>query len=213
MKIKVHRSPDSEYDTDFEFKTRFTILLGWNGAGKTSILNSIYYQLGKGSEENPYEMGKDFIVHKFSPTTDIQKHSFHHYGTDEFMLDGLRGIMMSEGEAIAESFAQEARKLGKAHTKAKQYGKRVIVTADQLDSGWSYDRLIDVVEFFDIAELTEEEIPYFLISANSFELASLYMNRDDATIIWVPTMEEIKLTNFEDFIKMYMNAPRNYSEE
>lgn len=194
-KFKVCRNPEdfeNEY-VDFQFKTKYTLLLGPNGAGKTTIIKSLKRQF-RNSDKYVFES-----IELFDKLNEAKHNTFTDLNN---MLDRISQSFLSEGESIVTSMGVEMQRLGQLVTESMEQDKKIILGLDRVDSGLSPDRIQEVFDVL-VWERLKEDVKYFIVTANSYELAHLFKDLDDTTIIWVPTMEEIELTTFEDYIKLY----------
>lgn len=139
-----------------------TVLVGCNGAGKTTMLNQIRQTLE--NKDIPY------LFH--SNLTDGEKEYrgkalFH--GNINFVA---RSMMSSEGENIVNVMKEVARKMGTL-SRNNPTAKELWFLFDAIDSGLSVDNIVDLKEqlFSSVLENEKGKDVYFVISANEYELA------------------------------------------
>lgn len=176
-----YKHPEGEA-FEFEFKSKFIVLMGKNGAGKTTMMNAIEQELDH----------KDNII--------VLNDDARNRGDTMSNVFDPQHIMStrfsSEGESLIHTFGAMFQKVG-YHVKQKD---RIILCLDKVDSGLSYDRIKEVVEFLE--EFMVKEVEHIVISANSYELASLL--KDKAEFYWVETNEYFELGSWDEFVKRYV---------
>lgn len=171
-----------------EIKPGVTVLVGCNGAGKTSLINYIENQLKYGNV--PYIIFNNLIDGGSNSRSEAL------YNDDIQLLASL--TCCSEGECIATNLVNLSKKLayfikyGKTNdrfSKLNNLMKELITNGDEqqsepvkerwvlldaVDSGFSIDNIIDLKEYLlkPLTELDCEGELYIVISANSFEMAN-----------------------------------------
>ena len=147
---------------NIEIDTGLTVLVGCNGAGKTTMLNQINQVL-----EN-----KDIPCMFHSNLRDGEKeyrNKAAFYGNYEFVAQSMTS---SEGENIVLVLGEIARKMGDL-SRRNPDAKELWFLFDAIDSGLSIDNVVEIKEI--LIPLVMRENPdkdiYFIISANEYELA------------------------------------------
>lgn len=207
MKLKdIWKHPEAEDHELFELevKGKITVLLGPNGSGKTTMINSIAETLGGSQKFNKFDKafgidplaGKKYIIFSDGPTTDVMANA-----SDYFSGEVLGAMWQSEGERIITSFGQQLSRIGSLVAKSKELNIPLVIMLDRLDSGLSVDRLKEAAIFL---KSIKDDYKYLFLTANSYELASQF--KGEANFYWVPTNEYIELPIYEEFIKLYDEA-------
>lgn len=149
---------------NFTINPGLTVLVGCNGAGKTTMLNHIKYELEK--NEIPV----------------FQYDNVHDGGSNAISRAGVYGQMntlasllcSSEGEKINQNIGQAAGQIGGFVRKNSNKGE-VWILFDAIDSGYSIDNIIETKR--DLFETIIEDCGnrnidvYIVVSANSYEMA------------------------------------------
>lgn len=173
----------------------FTVLLGPNGTGKTLSLTHIRDQLEKDKELVYFLRARKDDVVTYSGF-DPRKMACAFHSEGERLTDGVYFFL---NETVCSNLM-------------KNKNKTIFVILDEIDSGLSYDKLIEQIEDLKFIIETEKTVRdnevKFILSCNSYEMASLLKN-ENATFIWTPTREKIKIGSYEGFIKRY-NEYRDY---
>lgn len=171
-----------------------TVLVGCNGCGKTTLLNTIKNEL----------KDKDIAAIAFNNLLDggdksISEAIFHNN------ID-FAGIAMSssEGENIIMNLGKFANKIGK-WVKQHKGEKELWVLLDACDSGLSIDNIVDVKEhlFKIIIEDNPNSEVYIVVAANEYELANGEQCFD------VQNGEYIVFKNYEEYRKMILKSKEN----
>lgn len=158
------------YDEDFrifrrvniEIEKGLTVLVGCNGAGKTTFLNQIKQDLE--NKDIPYLF-----------------HSNLHEGEKEWRSKACvsgnfeflaQSMMSSEGENIVLVMGEIARRMGDL-SRRNQDAKELWYLFDAIDSGLSIDNVLEIKEVLIplVLENNKDKEVYFVISANEYELA------------------------------------------
>ena len=153
------------------FNKGLTVLVGCNGAGKSTTIRQIYDKLT--ADDRP--------VFRFDNISS-GGNSFYSGLLEGYYPGGIKVlsslVSSSEGEKIRQNLAIEAKTgLNMALKKAKESGdKELFLLFDAIDSGASIDNIIEVKDFFKLIIQDQKErndIDVFVIvSANSYEMAS-----------------------------------------
>lgn len=165
-------------------KPGVTVLVGCNGAGKTTILNQI-----KRTLEN-----KDIPYLFHSNLTDGEKEykgKALFYGDFNFVA---RSMMSSEGENIVNVMEEVAKKMG-ILSRNNPTAKELWFLLDAVDSGLSIDNIVDLKEqlFSLVLESEKGKDVYFVVSANEYELAR------DENCFDVIGGKYIRFDNYEEY--------------
>ena len=174
-----------------EFEQGITVLVGCNGYGKTTMLNSI---------------AAHCRVNKI-PCIEFDSIRNRRNDRDRTTLDGDMGFLAtffcsSEGEQISLSVGKFARKLGDFIRKNSDKDE-LVVLFDALDSGYSIDNIVEVKEFLTdtvMRDCAGGGKLYIIISANSYELVSGERCIDPIKC------EPVSFNNYEQYRKYILNT-------
>ena len=165
-------------------KPGVTVLVGCNGAGKTTMLNQIKRTLG--NKDIPY------LFH--GNLTDGEKE----YRSKVLFYDDInfvaRSMMSSEGENIVNVMEEVARKMGTL-SRNNPTAKELWFLFDAVDSGLSVDNIVDLKERLFSLVLENEKCKdvYFVVSANEYELAR------DENCLDVIGCKYIRFNDYEEY--------------
>ena len=142
----------------FEFMPGKTVLIGRNGAGKTTVLNLVEEYCK--NNQIPYFKFDNYTK---GGSTALQDYLFH--GDFEGFVGGA---LHSEGEQIYNNLCNQSRKIGnfiRQHSDSKQ----IFILFDALDSGFDLDGFKQVNNLCDLILKDNSSIDvYLLISANNY---------------------------------------------
>ena len=167
MHITIHKdfydNGDKIFDrASFELDPGLTILVGCNGAGKSTILLKL--------QEHCRE--HDIPCIKFNTLHD-GGNNFSQMLLDRGMCDHLAQYMMSsEGERISHSLGGFVTKLNK-FMDANGGEPDLVILIDSVDSGLSLDNIVEIKRwiFHRIIEENEHNTNlYIVVSANAYEM-------------------------------------------
>lgn len=149
---------------NFTINPGLTVLIGCNGAGKTTMLNHIKYELEK----------SEIPVFQYDNVHDGGSNSISRAGFYD-QMDTLASLLCSsEGEKISQNIGQAAGQIGGFVRKNSNKGE-VWILFDAIDSGYSIDNIIETKhDLFDtiIEDCGKRNIDvYIVVSANSYEMA------------------------------------------
>lgn len=140
----------------------FTVFIGCNGCGKTSLLTII--------ENNLREL--QIPVFSFNNLHEGGKHSMEEslWKNDLGML--ATQVISSEGENILLNLGKTASRLGNFVRKNRNK-KELWILMDAIDSGFSIDNIIEFKEELVsvILEDNKDKKIYFIVTANEYEMA------------------------------------------
>lgn len=154
------------------FHEGLTVLVGCNGAGKSTTLNQLSYIMRE--DGTPY--------FKFDNVQDGGSRQWQ--GIMEGFFGGSRiddivsMYNSSEGEKIQQNMVVKLRnRLGKIISKAVETeSKELFILCDAVDSGASIDNIIEIKDFFRTIIKDQKErnglSVYVIVSANSYEMAN-----------------------------------------
>ena len=198
MKFTIETNP---YDEDkplyrrknIEIKPGLTILVGCNGCGKTTLLQSLESKVRHA--EIPYI--------KYNNLTDGGTNA-----TSAAMFHGDMGLaatMMcsSEGERISINLANTAKKIGKMIRELKnKENSQMFIFIDAADSGLSIDNIEDVKEYLfrPALEFAEGVELYIIVSANDYTMAK------GETCFDVYTGNYKTFKNYDEYHKFIMQS-------
>ena len=220
MNQKFKRFCDKKYENPDYYKeinpdkliSDITILLGPNGSGKSMSFRSL---------ESYFKNNNIKCLTYSNKRNDIVNTCF------DFDIRKLISAFHSEGERIKDSIYE----FSGSHfiNELLSNEKDIYVLIDELDSGLSIDSLLNIIsEYIQVIVLEKYKHPErtvkLVFSCNSYEmLHSFYIALDEVkndplyykgyipeiNLIWVPTMEYIHISSYDDFIKRYIDY-RNY---
>ena len=190
-KFQIERDPYEEEEylynkEEIEFQPGTTVLVGPNGCGKTTLINTIKYKLEK--QKIPFV--KYDNVHD-GGSNSRSKAGF--YGDIEFLATSL---MSSEGQEIVINMGKIAGIIGTEFRKAAAKGEKEFwVLLDAVDSGLSIDNVVDLKEYLfgTIYEHAGDVEIYILVVANAFEMCR------DEKCFDVKAGEYLEFADYEDY--------------
>ena len=166
-----------------------TVLIGCNGAGKTTMLHQIKEQCKKLEipcllHDNYTQGGKESISYAGWK------------GDTDFLIQGL---ISSEGERINNDLGMVAGKIGN-FVRKNSTAKQLFVLLDAIDSGLSLDYVMEVKELLFQTMIDDCKnkgiILYIVVSANEYEMA-----RGEACLD-VTSCKYTAINNYEDYRKI-----------
>lgn len=186
----------------FTINRGVTVLIGCNGAGKTSHLMQIKETLRERKipffEYNDVVDGRDMGKSRVA---------------NAFMFNpALLATMVcsSEGENIVINLGQKAEEIGKMIRGCLEKDeKEAWVLLDAVDSGLSIDNVMNIKNYLfkPIMATTEGKLDaYIVVAANSFEMAK---GEDCLNVI---TQEHVKVTDYEEYRKIILETFRRKDE-
>lgn len=162
-RFQIEREPFDKGTKIFSKKTivvepGVTVLVGCNGAGKTTMLRQIECQL----KDRKY------------------LHFDNHGEGDHFAMDryGFNGnfdmlssmFCSSEGERIMVVLGEQAAKIGQLARNSR--GEDIYILMDAVDSGFSIDNVCELKEYLFQTVLEDHDADVYIIcTANSYEMA------------------------------------------
>lgn len=161
-----------------------TILVGCNGAGKTTMLMQIESQL----------RDKNIPVLKYNNLHDgerkLKEKSLH---SGDFVTLA-KTVISSEGENIINCISFVANDIGKM-VRDNQNSDEYWILLDAVDSGLSIDNIIelkrDLIKY--IISIEKHKTFYFVVSANSYEMAR------DENCFDVMNGKYVKFKDYDDY--------------
>jgi len=168
LEYKLHKDPYDMDETLFtgrltrSIEPGFTVLVGCNGSGKTTILHAI-----KSQNKGRYKMFSwDGLVDKrFAKERAMDLQNYE-------LLSSL--AFSSEGEEINLNIGVLVNTIG--HFVRKNADKDIVILLDGLDSGLSIDNIIEAKDFFKELLIPDVEAGghncYVIVTANEYELAN-----------------------------------------
>ena len=149
---------------NFTINPGLTVLVGCNGAGKTTMLNHIKYELEK----------NEIPVFQYDNVHDGGSNSISRAGFYGHMNTLASLLCSSEGEKISQNIGQAAGQIG-GFVRKNSSKREVWILFDAIDSGYSIDNIIETKrDLFDtiIEDCGNRNIDiYIVVSANSYEMA------------------------------------------
>ena len=162
-----------------------TVLVGCNGAGKTTMLNQIEDMLDR--ENIPVLLHSNIT----NGERDLKSKATFYGDFDLF----ARLMSSSEGENIVNVLSEVARKMGDLSRKNPK-AKELWFLFDSIDSGLSIDNVIEFKEELIpvVLENNRDKDVYFVVSTNGYEFA-----RGEENCFDVINGKYIKFANYEEY--------------
>lgn len=185
-KFKVTRDPYDDnkiFDrASVSFESGVTVLVGCNGAGKTTMLRMIEDQLKKREETYLY-----FDNLREGNSSAMQRYGF--YGD----MDKLATMFCSsEGERIMIVLGEKAGQIGRLAVRNRD--KDIFILFDAVDSGFSIDNICELKEFlFDTVLEDHPKDVYIICTANSYEMAR------GQDCIDVNSCKHVRFSDYEEY--------------
>lgn len=181
-------------------KSNFIALLGANGSGKSMSLRDIAEELSK----------DDKLYIQFASKQDDVVKNANPFAKDDDYLSSLTSAFTSEGERIATSFVKWMKKnaMDLSRKVKESNDTDMYWLLDEIDSGFSYDRLRVHVDFlqsvYEIEKKNGIEVT-FVLTVNSYELLSLIQKLPNHQVWSVEKNRDItgEISSFEDFVNLY----------
>lgn len=177
-----------------EFQKGATILVGRNGAGKTTMLR--YIQEHCKTKNIPF-----FLWDNYTEGGDHMK-SLYLFEDD---LQGLAQTMMaSEGEQIAFNLGRQAKKIG-IFRRDNLQSESIVILMDAVDSGLDAYNIKTVQEFINlILKDTPTQDVYIIMSANNYALVR------NMPCLDVQSGQYVTFASYEDYEQF---VSKQYEEE
>ena len=175
----------------FEFFPGITVLVGCNGAGKTTVIDYIKKTLEK--EKIPY---LDYDNYHQGGSTFIENSLL--LGNTEMAASAM---VSSEGERINISLGAFVSGIGSFIQKNKDK-EEIWFLFDALDSGFSIDNIEETKDFMKnvlIPDLKDKTV-YIIISGNQYGIV------ENETCLDVQTGKNITFNSYEDYKKFILNS-------
>lgn len=191
--FKISKDPYGEEKiykkTSVTIETGVTVLVGCNGAGKTTMLKMIEDQLKESEEAYLYydnlRDGNSSAMSKFG-----------YYG----QLDKLATMACSsEGERIMIVLGEKAGEIGRLARENRD--RDIYILFDAVDSGFSIDHICDLKEllFKTVLEDHPKDV-YIICTANSYEM----VRGEDC--IDVSRCKHIRFKDYEEYRKFILKS-------
>lgn len=148
---------------NIELENGLTVLVGCNGAGKTTFMRQIENQLKK--EKIPV-IYHDFLTHSIR--------EFRQSALDNENIEFLAlSVSSSEGENIQLVLGEVAREMGTLIRRSNPDAKEYWFLFDALDSGLSIDGINEIKKnlFSMVIDKERNKDIYIIVSTNSYEFA------------------------------------------
>lgn len=159
-----------------------TVLVGCNGAGKTTMLRMIEEQLKKNKEA--------YIV--FDNLREGNSSAMERYCWNGDIDRTATMFCSSEGERIMIVLGEKAGQIGRLA--ARNRDKDIFILFDAVDSGFSIDNIGDLKEsLFDTVLEDHPKDVYIICTANSYEMAR------GQDCIDVNACKHIRFKDYEDY--------------
>lgn len=228
LKIKIDKCP---YENDWslfnkttaQFDTGLTVLVGCNGAGKTTMLEYIFQHCKKSNIpvmrfDNYHDGGKDTkskLIYEFDDMSILASTwgfsegetinfniSFIASKLRQFIQTGLYDTKKNRLEKAFQKLVNED------YQKEEVMNQRVILL-DGIDSGFSIDNIIETKELFNLiiddAKSADIDV-YIIVSANEYELVKNEKCFD------VSRCKYCSFTNYEEYRNFIIDS-RNIKDQ
>lgn len=190
------KSPDYYNCTSIsDIKSSITVLLGPNGTGKSTSIKSMIAEC-----KNKH---LDYVFYSTSKN-DIVSVSSKPFGNWD--VYGISCAFHSEGERMNDSFYKWLDE--ECVPKLLKSNDPIYIFIDEYDSGLSIDMIIYSLRgfLFVLNQELERRPVYVVISSNSYELCSVLKKSIlDVKFIWLPSMNEMKFSTYDDYILPYID--------
>ena len=170
-KFKIYKDPygvglNMYSKSSITIKPGVSVLVGTNGAGKTSLLRHLKEELNR--KKIPYVY--------FDNLTDGGGHARSKAGFYGDMNFLMTSFVSSEGENIVMNLGKTAAEIGRmAKLYANSDEKELWILLDAIDSGLSVDNVVDIKEYLFKTILEDDRCKdkdvYIIVSANEYEMA------------------------------------------
>lgn len=217
LEFTVYKDPIEEGQyiykkSKFWLKPGVTCLIGCNGSGKTTLFNSIYDIMQMNNNKSNDDKTKLRNVEY------VRLNNYNH-GPKELMQEAMfigdmstviSQAQSSEGEQIIGCLCKYASSLG-TNVSSLEKGSHLIVSFDAIDSGLSYDNIIDVRNHLFSPMLDDAKKRginlYILVATNTYALC------DDASYdkMFIHNFKHIKINSYKSFIK-YVTKSREIKD-
>lgn len=212
LEFAVYKDPIEEGQyiykkSKFWLKPGVTCLIGCNGSGKTTLFNSIYDIMQTNASKS------DNDKTKLSDVKYLRLNNYNH-GPKELMQEAMfigdmstviSQAQSSEGEQIVGWLCKYASSLG-TNVRSLEKGSHLIVSFDAIDSGLSYDNIVDVRNHLFSPMLDDAKKRginlYILVATNTYALC------DDASYdkIFIHNFKHIKVNSYKSFVKYVIKS-------
>lgn len=153
-------------NAEVEFMPGLTVLIGCNGSGKTTMLQTLRYIFR--NDNTPFI---SFDNLRNGGNHSRQEALFR--GNLDFLATS---VCSSEGESIYLNLSEYAKDIGLFMQQYKSSERDIWILMDAVDSGFSIDNIIALKRFLKDMVLKDEHHKntelYIVVSANSFEMAN-----------------------------------------
>jgi len=186
-KFDVQRDPYEKGKRIFEKSSvsvnpGITVLVGCNGAGKTTMLRQIEEQLE--NEEEPFV--------SFDNKTEGGQRAMDSFGFFKQFAELATMVCSSEGEQIMIVLGKQAKKVGELSRNNQD--RNIFVLLDAVDSGFSIDNICALKKYlFDLAIKNHPKDVYIICTANSYEMAR---GEDCIDVI---SCEHVRFNDYEEY--------------
>ena len=212
LEFTVYKDPIEE-DQYIYKKSRFwikpgvTCLIGCNGSGKTTLFNIIYDIMQMNDSKSDDDETKLYNV-KY-----LCLNNYNH-GPKELMQDAMfigdmstviSQAQSSEGEQIVGWLCKYASSLG-TNVRSLEKGSHLVVSFDAIDSGLSYDNIVDVRNHLFSPMLDDAKKLginlYILVATNTYALC------DDISYdkMFIHNFKHIKVNSYKSFVKYVIKS-------
>ena len=212
LEFTVYKDPIEEGQyiykkSKFWIKPGVTCLIGCNGSGKTTLFNSIYDIMQMNDNKSDDDKTKLHNV-KY-----VRLNNYSH-GPKELMQEAMfvgdmstviSQAQSSEGEQIVGCLCRHASSLG-TNVRSLEKGSHIIVSFDAIDSGLSYDNIVDVRNHLFSPMLDDAKKRginlYILVATNTYALC------DDASYdkMFIHNFKHIKVNSYKSFVKYVIKS-------
>lgn len=212
LEFTVYKDPIEEGQyiykkSKFWIKPGVTCLIGCNGSGKTTLFNSIYDIMQMNDDKSDDDKTKLHNVKylRLNNYSDGPRELMQQAMFIGDMSTVVSQAQSSEGEQIIGCLCRRASGLG-TNVRSLEKGSHLIVSFDAIDSGLSYDNIVDVRNHLFSPMLDDAKKRginlYILVATNTYALC------DDTSYdkMFIHNFKHIQVNSYKSFIKYVIKS-------
>lgn len=187
--------------SEIEMK-KFTLLMGPNGVGKSSILQGVASKTDKyrsggyyGECGNAIEVIADSEFEMETLRSREDNGKYRGYFGDDLSAD-LQMLFQSEGQSTMTMLMD---RVGKLIEKLKREPeKKFVFLIDELDSGVSFDNILQIINFLKTIQMKFSQLQ-IIMTAHNYEFARCFPENT----IWVPAGQYFDMSKYDVYQRLY----------